>query len=197
MIDSSRFDEAYYRRYYEDPRTRVAAPEENRALADFVCGYLKYMALPIRRVLDMGCGLGGWKTELKRHFPRASYTGVERSDYLCKRFGWKHGSVETFQSPHPFDLVICQDVLQYLPGPNVEAGMKRLAALCRGALLFSVLTREDWAENCDQELTDGSGYLRSGRWYRKRLRKNFFSAGGGLFVKRDADIVLYELEKLD
>lgn len=197
MVDASRFDEAYYRRYYEDPLTRVAAPGESRALADFVCGYLKYIDLPVRRVLDMGCGLGSWKPEIKRHFPRASYTGVERSEYLCKRFGWKMGSVDTFRSSRPFDLVICQDVLQYLPDAEARKAMRRLAALCRGAMLFAVLTREDWEENCDQERTDGSGYLRSGRWYRRLLAKNFINAGGGLFIKREADVVLYELEKLD
>lgn len=197
MVDTQQFDKAYYRRYYQDPRTRVAAPEEIRAQADFVCGYMKYMDLPIRRALDMGCGLGSWKRELKRHFPGASYTGVEQSDYLCKRFGWIKGSADTFQSPRPFDLVICQDVLQYLPGPSADTAMKRLTALCRGALLFAVLTRQDWEENCDQELTDGSGYLRSGRWYRKRLKKGFITAGGGLFVKRGAGVILYDLEKLD
>ena len=197
MNDASRFDEDYYRRYYEDPRTRVAAPEEFRALTDFVCGYLKYLDIPVRRVLDIGCGLGKWKPDLKRHFPRASYTGVERSDYLCRRFGWKKGSVDTFQSSRPFDLVICQDVVQYLPARSADTAMKRLAALTRGALLFAVLTREDWEENCDQDLTDGSGYLRSGRWYRKRLKEDFINAGGGLFVRRDSGVVLYELEKLD
>ncbi len=87
-------------------------------------------------------------------------------------------------------------MLQYLPERNAAAAMERLSALCRGALLFAVLTREDWEENSDQELTDGTGYLRSGRWYRKRLKKDFLNAGGGLFVKRDAGVVLYELEKL-
>ncbi len=197
MIDPSRFDEAYYRRYYEDPKTRVAAPEEFRALTKFVCAYLKYMDLPIRRVLDIGCGMGRWKAELKRHFPRARYTGVERSEYLCKRLGWKKGSVDSFESSRPYDLVICQDVLQYLPDRNARLAMERLAALCNGALLFAVLTREDWEENCDQELTDGTGYLRSAQWYRKRLKKHFTNAGGGLFVKRDAGVVLYELEKLE
>ncbi len=196
MVDASHFDEDYYRRYYENPRTRVAAPKETRALTDFVCGYLKYIDLSVRRVLDMGCGLGTWKPEIKRHFPRALYVGVERSDYLCKRFGWQKGSVDSYRSERPFDLVICQDVVQYLPNRNADMAMRRLAALSRGALLFAVLTREDWEENCDQELTDGSGYLRSGRWYRKRLKKDFVNAGGGLFVKHDAGVVLYELEKL-
>ena len=197
MNDSSRFDEGYYRRYYEDPRTRVAAPEEIRALADFVCGYLRYVDLPVRRVLDMGCGLGTWKAGIARHFPKAKYTGVERSEYLCRRFGWKRGSVDEFESPRPFDLVICQDVLQYLPERSARTAMDRLVASCRGALYFAALTKEDWEENCDQDLTDGSGYLRSGRWYRKRLKNDFLNAGGGLFVKRDAGVVLYALETLE
>lgn len=197
MVDASRFDEAYYRRFYEDPRTRVAAPEEVRALADFVCGYLKYIDLPVRRVLDMGCGMGTWKREITRHFPRAAFCGVEYSDYLCERFGWKRGSADTFESATSFDLVICQDVLQYLPDRRAAKAVDNLASLCRGALYFAALTKKDWTENCDQALTDGTGYLRSGHWYRKRLKKQFLNAGGGLFVKRDAGIVMFELETSD
>ncbi|MDX1512280.1 MAG: class I SAM-dependent methyltransferase [Gammaproteobacteria bacterium] len=197
MVDENQFDEAYYRRFYEDPRTRVAAPEESRTLADFVCAYLKYMDLAVRRVLDMGCGMGTWKKEIRRHFPRASYTGVEYSGYLCNRFGWEQSSVDEFESDRPFDLVICQDVLQYLPDRRAASAIDNLASLCRGALYFAVLTKKDWRENCDQALTDGEGFLRTGLWYRKRLKKHFVDAGGGVFVKRDAGVVLYELEAAD
>ena len=54
----------------------------------------------------------------------------------------------------------------------------------------------DWDENCDQASTNGDVFLRSADWYRRRLRRHFVPVGGGLFVKRDAPIVLWELEKL-
>jgi trans-aconitate methyltransferase len=190
MVDASRFDAAYYRRFYEDPRTRVAAPGETRALADFVCGYLRYADLPVRSVLDMGCGMGAWKNEIARHFPAAGYTGVEYSAYLCERFGWKPGSVDEFRSRTKFDLVICQDVLQYLADRRAAKAISNLASLCAGAMYFAVLTKKDWTENCDQALTDGTGYQRGGDWYRKRLRKHFINAGGGVFFRRGAGAVI-------
>jgi len=151
----------------------------------------------VRTVLDMGCGMGTWKNEIARHFPRAGYTGVEHSGYLCERFGWKPGSADKFKSHARFDLVICQDVLQYLPDRRAAKALNNLALLCRGALYFAVLTEKDWTENCDQTLTDGTGFMRSGHWYRKRLGKQFVNAGGSVFIKRDAGVVLYELETLD
>ena len=52
------FDEAYYQRYYFDKKTSVIDPEHAERLGDFVCSYLKYLRVPVLRVLDMGCGTG-------------------------------------------------------------------------------------------------------------------------------------------
>lgn len=190
------FDESYYRRYYMEPGTRVMDAGDYRALADFVCSYLKYLELPVRRVADIGCGLGLWRPLLQRHFPGARYTGVEASEYLCRRYGWRRGSVVDFQARWPFDLIICQGVLQYLPPAQAERAIANLARLCRGALYLDALTREDWEENVDQARTDGDVYLRPGGWYRRRLAEHFVNAGGGLFVSRESPVVVFELEKL-
>ena len=41
---------------------------------------------------------------------------------------------------------------------------------------------------------DGDVNLRSGAWYRRRLARHFVNAGGGLFVHRDAPVVMFDLE---
>ena len=64
-------------------------------------------------ILDAGCGIGLLRAPLLRAFPRAHYTGLEYSDYLCERYGWTQGSLANFRAD-PFDLVVCYDVLQYL-----------------------------------------------------------------------------------
>ena len=148
----------------------------------------------MRRVLDVGCGFGLWRDVIGRHHPRATYTGVETSEFLCERFGWVRGSVVDFKARGAFDLVICKDVLQYLPHAAASAAIDNLATLCRGVLYFNLLTREDWEENCDQEATNGEVYLRSGDWYRRRLSRHFIPAGGGVFVSRRSRIILWELE---
>lgn len=197
MPDRRKFDGAYYERYYGDSGMSASDRAEMAALGDFVCAYLNYLEQPMRRVLDIGCGLGTWRKIIARHFPRARYTGVEFSAYLCKRHGWLQGSVLDFEARTPFDLVICQDVLQYLSPTDATAAIDNLARLCRGALYFNALTKEDWEQNCDQARTDSNVYMRTGDWYRHRLRKHFVNAGGGLFMKSDSPVVLWELARLE
>ena len=110
---SARFGEDYYRRFYFDPRTAVVSRAEMNARAKLIAAYAAHIGLPVRRVLDAGCGIGLLRTPLKRAFPHAEYVGLEYSDYLCERYGWVQGSLATW-SADPFDLVVCYDVLQYL-----------------------------------------------------------------------------------
>lgn len=197
MLPRFTFDAAYYERFYLDPRTRVADSRDVEIQARFLCAYLDHLGIGVRRILDMGCGLGRLREPVLARFPRARYTGVEVSDHLCAELGWVRCSAATFRSRDRFDLVICQDVLQYLDDVEAEQAIENFARLCRGALYFGVLTREDWEENCDRARTDGSGYLREGVWYRRRLAPAFVCAGGGLFVARRAGVVMFELDRAE
>ena len=197
MLPPFTFDAAYYERFYLDPGTRVADPLDVEVQARFLCSYLDYLRINVRWILDLGCGLGRLREPLLARFPRARYTGVEVSEYLCAELGWVHDSVATFRARRRFDLVICQDVLQYLDDAEAERALDNLARHCRGALFFGALTREDWEENCDQARTDGNGYLREGTWYRSRLAPSFACAGGGVFVARRAGIVTFELDRAE
>jgi trans-aconitate methyltransferase len=165
-------------------------------LADFVCAYLGYVGQPVRSVLDLGCGLGLWRGAIASHYPDARYRGVEFSEYLCDKYGWEQGSVVDFRTAEPADLVICQDTLQYLPPAEARAAIKNLARLSGAALYLSALTKKDWKENCDRSKTDSAVYKRSAQWYRDRLQRKFFNLGGGLFLRRDTSIVVWELETL-
>lgn len=190
------FDEAYYRRHYEDPETRVYDADAIARTGEFVRAYLEHLDVSVERVLDLGCGLGLWRPVVESCFPDAEYEGVEVSEYLCDRFGWTRGSIADFKAP-PADLVICQGVLQYLDAKDAARALKNLGRLCQGALYLEVLTAADWEHNVSQLRTDGDVYLREGQWYLDRLRPSFINAGGGVFVHRDAGAVLYELEHLD
>ncbi|MEG2632429.1 MAG: class I SAM-dependent methyltransferase, partial [Comamonas sp.] len=114
------FDEAYYERYYFDKKTSVVDPQHMERLGSFVCSYLKYLRVPVRRVLDVGCGIGLWRDIIARHFPQATFHGVEYSAYLCERFGWERGSVVDYRAEEPFDFVICQGVLPYLSAADLK-----------------------------------------------------------------------------
>jgi len=197
MTKNHSFDEAYYRRFYEQVDSRVESDAEIANRGAFVCSYLKFIGQPVRRVLDLGCGVGHWRSIVKRQFPKAAYQGVEVSEHLCQRYGWQRASIEQYDSTKEYDLVICQDVLQYLPAKSAAKAIDNLHRLCRGVLYLQVLTKADWEHNCDQQRTDGDVYKRRGDWYRQRLSTNFINVGGGCFVSRKSDIVLYELESVD
>jgi trans-aconitate methyltransferase len=190
-----RFDAAYFARYYRNPKTRVSSKRDAERLAGFLVGYLAFLQQPVRRILELGPGVGQLRDALGARLPGARYTGVEFSEYLCARHGYTRGSVETYQARTPFDLVVCQGVLQYLPDAAADRALANLALLTRGALYLEALTLEDWQRNVDRQRTDGAVHLRSVRWYRRRLARTFTSAGGGLFLPRDSGAVLFELEK--
>ena len=190
-----RFDAGFYRRYYGDPRTRVASRAEALKLGRFACAYVDYLGFRVRRVLDAGCGLGHMGAAVRERFPRARYVGLEVSEYLCHRYGWQRGSVVDYAPEQPFDLVFCQDVLQYLDDRSAARAVANLGRLCSGALYFSVLTAEDLRRNADHARTDSGVTLRPAAWYRRRLARHFRHLGGGLLARRGFDPLLWELER--
>jgi predicted TPR repeat methyltransferase len=192
-----RFDASFYRRFYLNPRTRVVTRAEMIRRADLVAAFVRHGEYRVRTILDVGCGLGLMRAALQKHFPRARYTGLEVSRYLCDRHGWEHGSAATFASPRPFDLVICYDVLQYLAAREAAAALRNLGRLCAGVLHFGVLTTEDWELYCDRAITDRDVHIRPGNWYRRRLAPVFINAGSGMFVRRGAAIHLWELDQVE
>jgi SAM-dependent methyltransferase len=188
------FGREYYRRYYYDPRTAVTTRREMQARAHLIAAFTEHVGLPVRRVLDAGCGTGLLRAPLKRLLPRAQYVGLETSAYLCSRYGWEQGRIEEYRSAAAFDLVICYDVLQYLEATAAARALANFARLCRGVLYFSALTRRDFEFNCDPARTDSNVHLRRAHWYRVRLRRNFREVGAGFWLRRGLALTVWELE---
>lgn len=192
------FDEAYYQRFYFDKKTRVVDPQHLERLGTFVCSYLQYLRVPVNRVLDVGCGIGLWKDIVGRHFPGASYHGVEFSPYLCEKFGWQQGSVVDYAASEPFDLVICQGVLPYLSPPDLKAALHNLGRLCQGALYVEAVSREDYEQDIiDEDLTDNRVFRHRAELYRRGLREGFVELGGGVWLSRQAEVPTFALERVD
>jgi SAM-dependent methyltransferase len=188
------FDRAYYQRFYFNPRTAVTSRAEMGARARLIASCVDYIGLPVRRILDAGCGVGLLRAPLLRALKRAEYIGLETSEYLCSRYGWRQGRIESFRSRMRFDLVICYDVLQYLPNAEASAAIDNLARLGRGALYFGALTREDWRDNCDRSRTHRISGLRPSSWYRRELSRSFRPLGCGMWLRRDVPLTLWNLD---
>jgi trans-aconitate methyltransferase len=189
------FGADYFRKFYLNPRTRVVTPAEMHSRAALIAAILQHAELPTRRILDAGCGVGLLKKPFAQVLPRAQYTGLEFSAYLCRRYGWIQGSVADHVTKQPFDLVVCYDVLQYLNDSEAARALENLGMLSRAAVYVSALTREDWRNNCDRGRSDGAVHLRSGDWYRRRLRKSFHYLGFGVWLRRDVSAILWDLER--
>jgi len=188
------FDRDYYQRFYFNPRTAVTSRAEMRARARLIAGCVQYVGLPVARILDAGCGVGLLRAPLKRALRSVDYVGLEFSVYLCRRYGWRQGSVATLRTRERFDLVICYDVLQYLSAAQARRAIANLSRVCRGALYFGALTLEDWRDNCDQSRTDRIPGLRPGAWYRRELSRAFRPIGCGMWLKRELNLTLWNLD---
>jgi SAM-dependent methyltransferase len=195
MAGSARFDAAFFRRYYRDPSTRVADEADGARVVALIAGVLGYFRVPVREVLDVGCGVGRLRDPLRAYFPGARYQGLEVSGYLCRRYGWQRGSLVDYAPGRSFDLVICHDVAQYLNDQDAVRGLANLARLTGAALYFSALTRGDWRESADQVRTDGAVCLRGRDWYERRLRRAFRHLGLGIHLRRGLEPILWELER--
>jgi len=192
---ANNFSAAYFRKFYLNAATRVVTAAEMRSRAALIASALKQCQIPVRRILDAGCGIGLLQKPFKEFLPRARYAGLEASEYLCDRFGWTFGSIVDFEARNPYDLVICYDVLQYLPDAEAARAIVNLSLLSRGALYVSALTMEDWRENCDRSRTDRAVHLRAGAWYRRRLNKWFRYIGFGIWIRKNVTAILWEMER--
>ena len=191
----SAFDSSYFRKYYRSAATRVTTAEEMRARARLIAAILSHARIPVRSILDAGCGIGLLRKPFAEVLPRARYTGLESSEYLCARYPWIKGSVVDYAPRSQSDLVVCYDVLQYLDDRDAGRAIANLAKLTRAAVYLSALTREDWRENCDRTRTDGAVHLRPGDWYRRRLSRRFTYLGFGVWLRKDVTAILWDLER--
>jgi len=186
------FDEAYYNHYYHDEDTRVFARECTPRFAKFAFSYLDLMQIPIKSACDLGCGLGYWRNYLRARPEKISYTGVDKSEYACSRFGWINSTVEEYRPGRRFDLVICQSVLQYLGDDAINSAAENIAEITRKAFLLEVPTEWDF-ENTLSSRSDSNVHKRSKQFYLALFAPWFENYGGGLFIKKDFAFYPYDI----
>jgi SAM-dependent methyltransferase len=112
-----------------------------------------FLGRKLRSVLDVGAGEGAWGVELRRLRPGAHYVGVDSSEYVVKRLGRQRnivrGSFETLSSLEldgDFDLIVCADMLQYVPTPALRRGIRHLVQRLTGVAYLEAFTQADEME---------------------------------------------------
>jgi SAM-dependent methyltransferase len=194
MDQYRRFDEAYYHRFYENPKTRIYGAKEHHNLAQYVFSLARWNDIPIQSVLDVGAGIGLWKNWIAKNAKEVEYTGTEVSQVMCKKHGYQHRDIARWRDRRKYDLIICQGVLQYLPDPDVAPAVANIAAMAGGLVYFEVLTRGDLRERADVDLTDTDVHVRNGSYYRGLFAKHLLPLGGGLHWTREATPPFWELD---
>jgi SAM-dependent methyltransferase len=147
---TKQYDRAYFDRWYHNRTTRVNTHTEVRRKVSLAVAAAEYfLRRPIRTVLDVGCGEGAWLPHLRALRPRVSYLGFDPSEYVVERFGQSRNIRRAAFADLPslkldvYDLVVCSDVMHYVPDAELRVGVRALAAATDGIAYFEVLTKED------------------------------------------------------
>lgn len=164
------YDARYFQRWYRDGGIGGAQRLARKvALAVATAEY--HLERPLRSVLDIGCGEGAWRAPLRKLRPNASYLGFDGSQYAVSRYGRsrnlhlaRFGDFEQLRPCPPVDLLVCSDVLHYLPTRELDRGLPALADLCAGVAFLETFTARDAAEG------DEDGFQRrTAMFYRRRF----------------------------
>ena len=170
------YDRAYFHRWYRDPQTRVTTERVLERKVHLAVSAAEYMlGRRVRNVLDVGCGEARWYAALKRIRRGIEYIGVESSEYAVQTFGAsrnvRQGSFGTLRSLKlrgPFDLIICADMLQYVPTADLRRGLREIRRLLGGVAYIEAYAREDDMEG------DFEGWIHRSA---STLRREFRGAG--------------------
>src|SRR5690606_1708598 len=165
-----RYDREYFHRVYRHGdiggRQRLA---RKVALAVATAEY--HLERPLRSVLDVGCGEGAWRAPLLKLRPKLQYLGFDSSEYAITRYGRsrnlhfaRFADFEQLCPCPPVDLLVCSDVLHYLPARELDRGLPGLAELCGGVAFLETFGREDQAEGDEHDFKQ-----RPATFYRRRF----------------------------
>lgn len=163
------YDRAYFDRWYRHPALRVNGRQVlERKVRLAVASAEYYLGRALRSVLDVGCGEGAWRAPLLRLRPGLQYRGVDPSAYAVARYGTRRnlqqvrfGQLEHLRFGPPVDLLVCSDVMHYVPSAELRRGLSGFGELCGGVAFLEVFAREDDPDG------DRQGFIaRRARWYR-------------------------------
>lgn len=145
------YDRAYFDRWYRHPSHRIGSGADlERQVGLAVAMAEAVLGRPMTSVLDVGAGEGRWQPVLHALRPGSRYAGVEPSEWAVSRWGRRRnlrvGDLTTLDQlglQGPFDLVVCADVLHYLPTPLLRRGLPILAEQVGGLAFCPLFTVED------------------------------------------------------
>ena len=192
------YDEAYFRKWYRDPRTRVHSDDAVRRKVRMAVSVAEYfLGRKLRSVLDIGAGEGAWGREVRRMRPGVRYLGIDPSEYVVARHGRRRNirlgsfrDISSMSLGRDHDLIVCADMLQYVPTPELGKGIRHLASLLGGVAFLEAYTSGD-----DMEGDLDGWHARSKTHYRRVFADaGLIACGLHCYLSRDAAANAVELE---
>jgi SAM-dependent methyltransferase len=194
-----RYDAAYFDRWYRDPHSRVVSRADRTRKVRMVVAIAEHvLERPLRSVLDVGCGEGAWRPILLRLRPRLRYVGLDPSPYAVSRFGRSRNirlgglaNLDEQRFRGRFDLLVCSDVLHYLPAADLDRGLRHARALVGGVAYLETFTSSDGFVGDRRDFR-----ARGPAFYRNLFQRvGFVPCGMQCYVPRDvaADIPALEI----
>jgi predicted TPR repeat methyltransferase len=193
-----RYDREYFDRWYRHPAHRIgSAADLARQVALAVSMAEAVLGRAIESVLDVGAGEGRWQPQLQALRPGSRYAGVEPSEWAVSRWGRRRNlrtgdltSLDQLGLQGPFDLVVCADVLHYLPTAVLRRGLPRLAEQVGGLAFCPLFTVEDQIDGDREDFQR----RRASTYRRLFAEAGLHQVGMHGWVGEDAAITLATLE---
>jgi len=175
------YDQHYFDHWYRNSSHSLGRSGLIARKAAFAVAMAEYyLGRPVRSVLDIGCGEGNWRAPLLKLRPKLDYRGVDSSEYAIARYGRTRnlalvgfGQLEHVRFDAPVDLLVCSDVLHYVPSAELNRGLSGFAELCTGLAFVDLYCKGDAITG------DLRGFqMRTAGWYRKAFARAGFTACG-------------------
>jgi SAM-dependent methyltransferase len=192
------YDQDYFEHWY-----RGDFAQDSKAIARKVAVAVAiaehHLGRPIRSILDIGCGEAPWRKHFLKLRPTAHYQGVDSSEYVVQRYGKSRnivlanfGQMQQLRIGPPADLLVCSDVLHYVPSAELKRGLQGFAELCAGIAYIDVYCHEDKIEG------DFKGFIaRSAKQYRILFEQaGFIALGSHCYLSPQCESPVSALEHL-
>ena len=164
------YDENYFTHWYHHPKLAVIRDNHLRRRVRMAVSISEYLLdKKLQSVLDVGCGEGPWRAELRKMRPGLRYVGVDSSEYAITRYGRKRnlrfgtlGTLNRLKIRGSFDLIVCSDVLHYVGDTELKQGVRAMSRLLDGVAFLECFTEKD------ETIGDQEGiYARPASTYRR------------------------------
>ena len=195
------YDKEYFSRWYQDRVDHKHQAEALQRKVALACASAEYfLERPIKTVLDVGAGIGLWRSQLLKLRPKLDYLGMDSSEFAVRRYGKSRNlfyaqitDLANLRPCPPVDLLVCSDVLHYIPTAALKCALPGLAELCAGVAFLEIYCREDEIEGDLKEFQP-----RSEKFYRRQLNAvGFQQIGTHLWLSPSYSGTLTALETAD